>query len=319
VEGKLGEAVVLSELLLEQLEMNTAPLSFITMKASRLARLVGQFDMQQIFVYETSGYPRENKQLTVEAWRLAKKAGRTYTIMEEDVPREYARVDIIEQLEINAADAKSLPRSASIVQQMKNEKAVKEAIEALAKRRAYVYDFVSSVYFELKFSAVASDVFERTRSQVDRKILVLIPDAVKRFTAVYENLLSSSEEDWSNAVHGCRRILEAAADALYPSREDKIGGNNKSIKLGKSNYVNRLMAYVEEHSTSTRFTEIVGSHLKYLGERLQAIFEAANKGTHNVISSRAEADRYVIYTYLFIGDILQLQSELDVSQKSSIE
>ncbi|WP_228144237.1 hypothetical protein [Acinetobacter baumannii] len=46
--------------------------------------------------------------------------------------------------------------------------------------------------------------------------------------------------------------------------------------------------------------------MKYLGERLDAIFQAAQKGSHDIISSREEADRYVIYTYLVIGDILSL-------------
>ncbi|WP_110989543.1 hypothetical protein, partial [Acinetobacter baumannii] len=60
------------------------------------------------------------------------------------------------------------------------------------------------------------------------------------------------------------------------------------------------------NTDSKRFEEIVGSHMKYLGERLDAIFQAAQKGSHDIISSREEADRYVIYTYLVIGDILSL-------------
>jgi hypothetical protein len=319
-QGRLIEALELSESLLEELEMNLSSLTLIAMKASRLARIVGQFEVQQILQYETSGYPRNHTGVEPEAWRLAKMAGRTYKQEVDGVVKEFAKLEIIEELEIIADTAKSRPFSLNSLQQSKNAQAVKQAIEALAKRRAYVYNFVSSVYFELKFSAVANDVFERTRIKVDSKVGEVIPNAVKMFSAVYENLLSGNDEDWSNAVHSCRRILENAADVLYPARADKVigeGARQKVIKLGAGSYVNRLMAYVEEHATSERFTEIVGSHLGYLGERLDSIFEAANKGTHKVISSREEADRYVIYTYLFIGDILQLKSEVDRGQSAT--
>ncbi len=57
---------------------------------------------------------------------------------------------------------------------------------------------------------------------------------------------------------------------------------------------------------SKRFEEIVGSQMKYLGERLDAIFKAAQKGSHDIITSGQEADRYVIYTYLIVGDLLSL-------------
>lgn len=58
--------------------------------------------------------------------------------------------------------------------------------------------------------------------------------------------------------------------------------------------------------------------MKYLGERLDSIFQAAQKGSHDVISSQDEADRYVIYTYLVVGDILQLKAEVE-QKKVGIE
>jgi hypothetical protein len=51
----------------------------------------------------------------------------------------------------------------------------------------------------------------------------------------------------------------------------------------------------------------VGSHLKFLGDRLDAVFHAAQKGSHAAVS-HDEANRYVIYTYMLVGDILALRS-----------
>ena len=135
----------------------------------------------------------------------------------------------------------------------------------------------------------------------------LLPNAIKKFTSAYENLLSENNEDWSNAVHSCRRILQDLADEIYPATEDKKLANGKTIKLGVENYINRLIAYIDEHSSSKRFEEIVGSNLKYIGERLDSIFNAIQKGSHKIILTQDEADRYVIYTYLLVGDILKLK------------
>ena len=78
-----------------------------------------------------------------------------------------------------------------------------------------------------------------------------------------------------------------------------------------------MIAYIEEHSDSSRFEEIVGSNLKYIGERLDSLFNAVQKGSHKVISTQDEADRYVIYTYLIVGDILRLKT--DVESKIEID
>ena len=136
-----------------------------------------------------------------------------------------------------------------------------------------------------------------------------MPEAINKFSAVHENLRSDNPEDWSNAVHSCRRILQDLADSIYPSREDKVieaGGKTKKVKLGKDNYINRIIAFVEERSDSERFSHIVGSHLGFLGDRLDSVFQAAQKGSHDVIVSQIEADRYVVYTYLTVGDVISL-------------
>jgi len=75
--------------------------------------------------------------------------------------------------------------------------------------------------------------------------------------------------------------------------------------LGPDNYINRLICFAEDKSDSNRFQDIVGSHLGFLGDRLDAVAEATQKGSHAEVS-REEADRYVIYTYLIVGDILSL-------------
>ena len=183
----------------------------------------------------------------------------------------------------------------------------------LASRRNLIYQYTLQKYYKLKFSGIAEDIFTRTRSRVDQRIGELIPDAVQKFTAVYESLYSENPENWSNAVHSCRRILQDLADAIFPARDDsviQVDGKERIVKLGKENYINRIIAFVEEKASSERFEEIVGSNLAYLGDRLDSTFQASQKGSHSNIVDRDEADRYVVYTYLLVGDVLSLYTKI---------
>ena len=49
----------------------------------------------------------------------------------------------------------------------------------------------------------------------------------------------------------------------------------------------------------------MGADLASIGERLDAIYNATNKGTHSDVS-KEEAARYIVHTYLLISDIIAL-------------
>ncbi|NEX10633.1 hypothetical protein GII83_10230 [Bacillus subtilis] len=149
-------------------------------------------------------------------------------------------------------------------------------------------------------------MFKRKRKTVDTVLKEICPEAIQKFISVYENLNSTNDEDWANAVHTCRRIIKEVADSLYPPSDEPISlSGGKIIKIGEDQYINRLIQYIDSKSTSEKFSSIVGSHLKFIGERLDGVHEAANKGTHAEVTLD-EAERYIIYTYLVIGDILSL-------------
>lgn len=149
---------------------------------------------------------------------------------------------------------------------------------------------------------------------MDSSIGKYVPNAVQGISAIHDNLISENAKDWSNAVHSCRRILKDLADAIFPAqsknRIKKTNGEQITIKLGEDEYINRLICFIEDHSSSNRFIHILGSHLSFIGERLDSIVESAHKGTHTTIVSPKEADRYVVYTYMIIGDILSLLEDI---------
>jgi hypothetical protein len=187
---------------------------------------------------------------------------------------------------------------------------ITRASKRLSSRRSFIYTYVYQRHYELKFSGLAQDAFSSVRERVDREIGDVVPQAIQKFNAVHENLLSDNPEDWSNAVHSCRRILQDLADVVFPPRSEscivKDENGSHEIKLGTDHYINRIICFVQDNSSSSRFKDIVGSHLRFLGDRLDAIFKAAQKGSHATVD-REEANRYVVYTYMVVGDILTLK------------
>ncbi len=74
----LKEALDLSTEILSAIELNQVPLSILVLRASRLARLLNDFIGNQIFVYESGGYPSEGKGIKSEIFEIMRIAGRTF-------------------------------------------------------------------------------------------------------------------------------------------------------------------------------------------------------------------------------------------------
>ena len=310
----LAEAESLSTDILQDIELSQLSLSVIVLKALRLARLLNDFQYQQIFEYESGGYPRNARGVSKTVWQVATQAGRTYFINDSKtgLPKKQMYRDSIEAVENSLAmgtTSLEAAQSGNLHERRRIRIDMNLASGRLASRRTFTYSYVSRLHYELKLAGLADDVFGRLRSSVDTSIGMIVPESARKLTAVYENLKSDNPEDWANATHSCRRVLQDLADALYPARSEPIirdvNGKTKKIRLGPDHYVNRLMCYIEDTAGSKRFTEIVGSHLHYIGDRLDSIFGAAQKGSHSTVT-QVEADRCVVYTYLLVGDILSL-------------
>jgi AbiTii len=333
----LAEAKNLAGEILQNLELSEMRLTSIALKASHLARLLNDFDMNEIFRYEAGGYPSDEDGVPREIWHLGELAGRTYDESENGKVGHFMELRSIAQLEAEVALAGPalaaatdhdisitstnpnpymMPQIGNMYerQRIRNDQSLNSA--CLAKSRALIHKYASERFYELEFSSIADDVFSRARERVDAMIGSTVPAAVQRVTAAYENLQSDNPADWSNAVHSCRRVLEDLADVIFPATDKVRTRNGREIKLGKGNYINRLVAFAEDRSSSETSAKLIGSHLDFLGDRLDAVFKAAHKGTHATVG-REEADRYVVYTYLLVGDLLSLR-EIARSQASTV-
>jgi hypothetical protein len=306
------EGLILAEELLTDIELARLPAMEVARKTSRLARLLDDADAMQWLGYEIAGYPPGglDADSTAAAWRSNRIATQgADSASYWTAPLGQLQVEInsaTTQLGAQSGAAASNSHFAIVVEQNKaHERAGLR--EGIAYRQALIdkvigalHDYASRRYHELRFGSAVETAFEILRREVDGLIGDLVPDAVQMLSGAFDNATSNNPEHWANAASTCRRLLEAAADQLRPPGEDLDGH-----PMSQSHYVNRLIGWVKEHSTSETVTEMMVADLEFLAHRLDAAKDAGHKGTHERVS-RFDASRFITGTYLVLGDILRL-------------
>lgn len=102
----------------------------------------------------------------------------------------------------------------------------------------------------------------------------LHPKLFDAFAAAARTLdRSETEEDYAQAALSGRRLLENAADALFPPNVNDWNGR----KVGASQYKNRLWAYVEKALVDSSEPP---ERLKYFGKEVDRLIELFNAGLH---------------------------------------
>lgn len=166
------------------------------------------------------------------------------------------------------------------------------------------YSWATRLYKTLNFGEIPSRQFNVIRDRVDTLLLDTCPSAIEKFMSAYERLSSTSSEDWSHALTAARRVIKDVADSIYPPRETKPGER----KLGNDQYINRLWAFLDENAKSGSDKDLAKAHINYLGSFIQRLNDKASKGVHSDVGY-SEAVKAVLYTYLTLGDILELSGD----------
>ena len=331
---KHSKALDLSRQALQNFELSEISLSNIALKVCRLARLLGEFDYEKAFQLEVSGYSYPNG-IPADTFRIAKLANRV-SVDKEGKESAYTRsidqillekqsnMEVLKVLadpninlsypnqptDLSGEITDRIHRRQIIQGNQKERKQILSTLQILGKqlseRKAFIYKYIMRKNIELEFSENLYDIFYSNLEFVKKRIVNIVPNEVNKLNSIIENLKSSNKEDWSNAVHSCRRLLESVADAIFPPRKEPLKINGKNIKVGQNNYINRLIAFVSEKQLSSTYSNVVGTNLKFLGDRLDAISKATQKGSHHIFKRKKEAEQYFIYTALVLSDILSL-------------
>lgn len=321
----MDECVLLSDEIIKNIELNEIPFESIILKCLRVCRLMNDEVGIKLFSYEAYGYPYNENTGNLEecAWPILKLTGRYYVEKDkygdvkkygktQTVAELNASIDILKARMESARDPNtsiSSSNHAQYVRPISNRSErlgivqdISHLTRTLEKIKGAIYDYILKLNTRLKFENNISNILEENEVDVNERLCDLDSTIVNKIKSINDNINSDNPEDWSNALTSCRRILKDVADKLYPPREPIIKGDKK-IKLGEDNVINRLIAFIEDNQESKTYNKIVGDNLDYLGNRLDAIYNATSKGVHSDLT-HFEAKRYVVYTYFILGDIL---------------
>ena len=310
--SRRDEALRVAEELLADLELHRLAPPDAARKTSRLARLLDDADAMDWLRHEVSGY---SLPLNQDAVRAAERSNRQAPAAEDGSSLWYAA-----DLATLSADAEGARTELSsthtgtshsewavVVERQKAERnlVLRQLISArsglIERILGSFYEYAGARYQELRFGTAVESAFEVVRQQVDSAIAELVPNALPKLSAAFENTTSDNPEDWASAAATCRRLLKAAADTLRPSGPEK-GGRS----MDDDRYINRLVDWIDTQAVSATASDLISADLSYLGHRLDAVLDAGHKGAHAEVS-RFDASRFVTGTYLLLGDILRLR------------
>lgn len=312
-----AEALQLAEELLTDIELARLTPVDVARRASRLARLMDDAEAMEWLHFEIAGYTKPSKGF-MDAAEVsgAERSGRFMKNDENDRP--LYKVESIGEIcasidAANAALAALAGDAASGELALLVENSRRDQRYAIWGRitddRGYldaalgaIHEYVAARYQELRFGDRVESVFENLRSEVDATIARLVPGALPRLNAAFENATSQHSEHWANAASTCRRLLKEVADAIRPPGPD-VGQR----KMGEENYINRLVDWITKQQPSDTLRDVVVADLEYLGRRLDAVADAGHKGAHVDVSAQ-DASRFLLGTYIVLGDVLRLAS-----------
>lgn len=166
--------------------------------------------------------------------------------------------------------------------------------------RKKAHEFASALYNQLKFSGTVKNCFDILKTAVDDTLLDLNPTLAEQLMLAFKAVSSQKEEEWSQALTTCRRLLEGLADELNPASTEATKGR----ALTQAQYINRLWAFMDKAIESDSNKELAKSHVDFLGAWMEKTNKLSNKGVHAGVS-QVEAVKVIFHAYLVVADILE--------------
>lgn len=311
-QNKSEHIVQLAKELLDDIELSRLSGEPLILRATRLARLINSEEIQSWLQYELKGYTCENE-LEI---KYITKTGRWANEDEDEDDEEdrtywesFAQQEAaIQALEIQLKQLRP-QKSATSFTIITNSDELKRTITKQIQRHniikskviALLHGFVSGVYYEKAFSGLAENIFESYKREIDAKIAEKCGDVLSKLPYVYDRLRDRDVEAVSQGLTTCRRIIETFADTIYPPTKEKAQLDENTLKLDSSKHLNRINVYISQKISSKSRRERLRNFLSDLYSRICT-------GVHDKVSPQ-EAQALLLSTYLFLGEVLNFDTE----------
>ncbi len=308
--------------LLDLLESSSSSTELCLMKAKRLARLMRDSDAQIWLDLETRGYPDKYNFSQLGTCQKYAVAGGRITTKGEYYGRSLPGFEAIWRADeahiasmrasspvtIKAKDftekrATEALMSSQIALQSAYKKNYVESQSQLISLKAAIHNYATDTYIAIELGDISEDIFRQSRENIDSFVRAHCPRAAEQIVSIDERLRDNNTESLSVALTSCRRLLVTVADSIFPAQSNPwIDQKGKTRKVGKDEYKNRLLAFIETHLTGSSVASLLSTEIEHLAAKLDAVVTMASKGVHSVVSVE-EARITVIETYIFLGYI----------------
>ena len=164
-------------------------------------------------------------------------------------------------------------------------------------------DRLNKMIAKITYGKIPKGIFQRFQNNVNAILTDSNSSAISALNIAYEGLGQSEDpERISNVAFGCKRLIKAVADQLFPPQEEQYKAKNgESFNVGEEQFLNRLQAYVDSVDSPNR--RFLVRKIQLLRDLYGEVPESINKGTHLTIKN-SDAEMLVIYTYIILGDII---------------
>jgi hypothetical protein len=299
--------------LLDDIELGRTTAEGLILKASRLARWVGNDEIRYWLQLEMGGYngsdPVSLKYMTITGRWVDREKNRGWwgplaqqeaAIIAEKTKLASLRIPDSSVEYFNMAIrglVDDMTRSANLISTLSSIKT-----RVLGRLHA----FVSDVYYEKEFDNLSESIFDRYKGDVDTLISEHCGDVLQKIPAVMDRLADGDQESISQALTTCRRIIEAFADSIFPPTDEILEIDENTLKLDASKHQNRINAYIHMKTTS----QAVRQRLR---QNLTNLYARVCTGVHKDVTAN-EARSLFLNTYLFLGEILHLGTSPEAPQ-----
>lgn len=188
-------------------------------------------------------------------------------------------------------------------------------LEILTRVRHHAFTLLCSWERQLTFTANQESALDAVSMRVDALLNEQAPDVLNQFNAAFRRLReaanrdpeASANEELSQSLTSCRRILKAVVDVVQPA-DLGMPASADGHPLTDEHYKNRLVEFLKANVSSASFRSALAKGGETLFERFAAIDSISSKGVHARVAIE-EAEYCALHTYLLAGEILLIRQD----------
>lgn len=184
--------------------------------------------------------------------------------------------------------------------------------------RNRIHEFLLLQQTTLGLKPHLQSIFDDTMNLIASKLSTLDPNLLEDLRGLIEKLQSKSDLDWRSIVDSCRTIIQRFTDSVYLEEMVPVGEEKPAYDQTRNKCrqiavwaLSQFNAKLDDSPEGSRIERIPS----YLDDYYEIIIRSVEKVKHKDIRTlrKDEVDRIVIYTILWMADLIQLLSRANYS------